>query len=394
MFKEWCAAQGFATSTNLSHVLMDGGVLSVPYDRLNEFYGVYVNCVKNGEHIFVVEQKTDIYNFFLDIDYKDSEALSLEHIERIVKIICEKVNSLGGGDCLVSISKPKMAGGQVKSGVHLNWPKFPVDQKNAVFLRRHIVNTLTKLYPTEEWEKIIDSSVYGNPDKGTKGSGFRMPWSHKKGKHAECGGSGCLVCENTGKLTEVAYLPIFMYRCEGPFKIMERLDHVEPSVSILLAATIRTESQQSRTVEQPDNTPKKKEGFFSRDQTKNECTNPEISALLETYIRTNMKGQDQARIGKIFKDEKGGAYFVSTDSSYCENVGGKHSSNHVWFLIKDVKISQKCFCRCEILRKKGFCKDFAGREHELSPSIVKLLYPNKKTDKIKKAIQPRCISSY
>ena len=394
MFKEWCAAQGFMTSTNLSHVLMDGGVLSVPYDRLNEFYDTYVNCVKNREHIFVVEQKTDIYNFFLDIDYKDSEALSLEHIERIVKIICEKVNSLGGGDCLISISKPKMSGGQVKSGVHLNWPNFPVDQKNAVFLRRHIINTLMKLYPTEDWEKIIDNSVYGNPDKGTKGSGFRMPWSHKKGKHADCDGHGCIVCKNSGKLTEVAYLPIFMYRCEGPFKIMERLDHVEPSVSILLAATIRTECRESRTIETPENTPKKKEGFFSRDQTKNEFASPEMSALLETYIRANMKGQDQARIGKIFKDEKGGAYFVSTDSSYCENVGGKHSSNHVWFLITDVKISQKCFCRCEILRKKGFCKDFTGREHELSPSIVKLLYPIKKTDKIKKAIQARCISSY
>ena len=81
MFKEWCAVQGFSTSVNLSHVLMDGGVLSVPCDRLEEFYRVYVNCVKSGEPIFVVEQKTDIYNFFLDIDYKDSEALTLERIE-------------------------------------------------------------------------------------------------------------------------------------------------------------------------------------------------------------------------------------------------------------------------------------------------------------------------
>jgi len=392
MLKEWCASQGFSNATNLSHVLMDGGVLSVPCDKLTEFYRVYVNCVKNGEHIFVVEQKTDIYNFFMDIDYKDSEALTLERIEQLVKIICEKVKSLGGGDCLISISKPKMQGDQVKSGVHLNWPNFPVDQTNAVYLRKHTVNTLTKLYPSENWEKIIDSSVYGNPEKNTKGSGFRMPWSHKKGKHAECGGNGCAVCDNSGKLTEVAYLPIFMYRCEGPFKIMERLNQ-EPSVEALMSATIRTDCKQSNIVEPPENIQKKKEGYFSRDQTKNEVTNTEVTAALETFIRKNMNGQSQARISKIFKDEKGGAFFVSTDSSFCENAGKDHSSNHVWFLVKNTKISQKCFCRCEILRKKGFCKDFTGREHELSPSIVNLLYPNKKSDKIKKAIQPRCLSS-
>jgi hypothetical protein len=259
-------------------------------------------------------------------------------------------------------------------------------------LRKHIVNTLTKLYPSESWEKIIDSSVYGNPEKNTKGSGLRMPWSHKKGKHAECGGNGCTVCDNSGKLTEVAYLPIFMYRCEGPFKIMERLDQ-EPSVEALMSATIRTDCKQSNIIDPPENIPKKKEGYFSRDQTKNDVTNTEISAVLETFIRKNMNGQSQARINKIFKDEKGGAFFVGTDSSFCENAGKNHSSNHVWFLVKDMKISQKCFCRCEILRKKGFCKDFTGREHELSPSIVNLLYPNKKTDRIKKAIQPRCLSS-
>jgi hypothetical protein len=53
-----------------------------------------------------------------------------------------------------------------------------------------------------------------------------------------------------------------------------------------------------------------------------------------------------------------------------------------------MKIAQKCFCRCDILRKHGFCKDFTGREHELSPSIRDKLFPNKKSAKIKSAIAP------
>ena len=69
MFKQWCREQGFLNNSNVSHVLMDGGILSVPFDRLNDFYKICIQCIKNGEKIYVVEQKTDNYNFFLDIDY-------------------------------------------------------------------------------------------------------------------------------------------------------------------------------------------------------------------------------------------------------------------------------------------------------------------------------------
>ena len=58
MFKQWCKNQGFCKSgPNLSHVLMDGGVLSVPFDRLNDFYEASIDAVKRGEKIYVVEQR-------------------------------------------------------------------------------------------------------------------------------------------------------------------------------------------------------------------------------------------------------------------------------------------------------------------------------------------------
>jgi len=90
MFKSWCATQNFTNATNLSHVLMDGGVLSVPFDKLNVFHERYVEAVKCGEKLYVVEQKSEKYNFFVDIDYKDDEALDLDEIKDICKIICDK----------------------------------------------------------------------------------------------------------------------------------------------------------------------------------------------------------------------------------------------------------------------------------------------------------------
>ena len=87
MFKSWCASQKFDNASNLSHVLMDGGKLSVPFDRLNEFYEKYIEAIGTSEKLFVVEQKTPTYNFFIDIDYKDHESLSIEEIKSICKII-------------------------------------------------------------------------------------------------------------------------------------------------------------------------------------------------------------------------------------------------------------------------------------------------------------------
>jgi len=69
MFKSWCASQKINNASNLSHVLLDGGKLSVPFDKLDKFYEKYVEAVKCGEKLYVVEQKTETYNFFVDIDY-------------------------------------------------------------------------------------------------------------------------------------------------------------------------------------------------------------------------------------------------------------------------------------------------------------------------------------
>ena len=70
MFKSWCSKNKFKNAKATSHVLMDGGVLSIPFDKLDEFCEQYVEAVKNDEKLYLVEQKTPTYNFFLDIDYK------------------------------------------------------------------------------------------------------------------------------------------------------------------------------------------------------------------------------------------------------------------------------------------------------------------------------------
>jgi hypothetical protein len=372
MFKSWCAAQRFNNATNLSHVLMDGGVLSVPFDKLNEFHERYINAVKGGERLYVVEQKSEKYNFFVDIDYKDESSLDLDEIKDICKVICDKVKRHGGRDCLISVSPPKKCGELTKTGVHLNWPGFVVDQSSAIALREHILVALSKAKKNVDWNDIIDAAVYGNVARKTKGSGFRMPWSYKKAKHDVCDGQGCSGCEK-GKVDQLAYLPVFVYR-HGPLSTILQIGQ-EPSLDILKMAVVRTDEPQTTHVEPPSTVVK--EGSFTETQTKDEVHDDEVKNMVEEFIRSNMEGQSSAYVPKIFK--KKDTYLVQTTSKYCENLKREHGSNHVWFIISGKTILQKCFCLCETLRgrRQGFCKDFCGRRHQLTPTIIDRLYPKK-----------------
>ena len=226
---------------------MDGGCLSVPFDKLRAFNARYVDACQRGEKVYVVEQKTDTYNFFVDIDYKDTDPLSLEDIEDVCRIICDKVRRYGGQRCLVSVAEPKKVdANRYKTGVHLNWLGLVVDQNAAVALREHILVVLYTAKAGVDWNEVIDNSVYGDPDRGSKGSGFRLPWSHKKAKCVSCSGQGCAACEHSGKVTQGMYLPVFTYQ-EG------RMESVDPSptMALLEMAEVRTHVTEVIKVDPP-----------------------------------------------------------------------------------------------------------------------------------------------
>jgi len=375
MFKHWCKNQGFANNSDLSHVLMDGGVLSVPFDRLNDFYEKCIEAYTIGEKIFIVEQKTENYNFFMDLDYKDDDELSFEQIKSICKVICDKVSKFGGKDALISVAEPKPIDTLIKTGIHINWSGFIVNRSSALALREHVIKTLNLAYGSRDWKDIVDISVYGNSSRNTKGSGFRMPWSHKRGKHEACAGQGCELCNNTGKETQGEYLPIFIYK-HGPLSILQKTEQ-SPSLDMLHMATLRTESTEPIIIEGISS---KNEGNnFTNIQTKNEFKNQEALFLVEAFVRKHIEGQSSASITKMFKYKN--QYLVSTNSKYCENKKCNHNSNHVWFHIIGDTISQKCFSTTNILRQYGFCKDFSGRRHQLTKKITDIIYEDGKFEK-------------
>jgi len=149
-----------------THVLMDGGILYVPNEDTMEFSKTCIDLINLGTKLYVVEQKTENFKFFVDLDYKAPEKLTDEDLLQFCFIIQEAVQ---GGRCLIARAKPRPVKEGIKTGVHLHWPDLVVNRIQALNLRTKIITSLGE----GPWDSIVDASVYG-------GSGLRMLWSHKK----------------------------------------------------------------------------------------------------------------------------------------------------------------------------------------------------------------------
>ena len=160
MFKRWRVPQGPGT-----HYLMDGGILDVPTQDTPAFFVEYLAALRKNHKVYVVEQKTDVFRFFVDLDWRGDTVLSDEELIGILEIMCQVVP----GKCIVARAPPREDAGRIKSGVHIHWPETLVTRAEALAFRTRL---LLELGDDPAWNERIDASVYG-------GSGLRMIGSHK-----------------------------------------------------------------------------------------------------------------------------------------------------------------------------------------------------------------------
>jgi len=268
-----------------THVLMNGGQLHVPDRDLNDFWRAYLSDLACGKKLYVVEQKTEKFRFFVDIDYRADSALSDEDVFSICTKIYDSVAETGR--CFVARAPAREDKGQVKSGIHMHWPDLVVNKAEALSLRTQILMELEE----DHWPETIDASVY-------RGAGLRCLWSLKKG----AGG---------------AYVP---WRSIPDGKVL----NAAPCMDALKLFSVRTTGGE---------TERAKPASFATD-----------SSRLEQFIQNNMEGQESARVRAVRRTKKGEGkgLCVETDSKWCERIRGTHKSNHIWFYINGKSIIQRC----------------------------------------------------
>jgi len=145
---------------------MDGGILDVPYKDSDAFLVEYLAVLQRKQKVYMVEQKTDVFKFFVDLDWRAREPIDDDTLLGIIERMCSAVP----GKCLVARAPVRTEeDGMIKSGVHIHWPDTLVTRAEALAFRTRI---LLEMDDDPEWNDRIDSSVYG-------GSGLRMIGSHK-----------------------------------------------------------------------------------------------------------------------------------------------------------------------------------------------------------------------
>jgi hypothetical protein len=205
-FKKWLYRNNcFLTKHNNvgkaeTHLLINGGRLSVKPELEPAFLKEYAASIDRGEWIYLVEKKTNIFNMFVELDFKTSVPIPEEKIIQMSKsiqrdVICQMIHFENDDQSTMIVSfVPSVIDSKAsteetilyKTGIHLNW-KFPVNVETAKIIREKlllILPTVTASYlkPHNSWKDIIDPCIY-------KKNGLRLIYSRKAEPCKKCKGS-------------------------------------------------------------------------------------------------------------------------------------------------------------------------------------------------------------
>lgn len=335
-----------------SHLFLDNGKAFVPEHMLNTFNNMYANMIVKGKDQFVVEQKTSVFKFFVDLDISTKQVLSQETLDSVILEICSKTISffeVPSEAIVCTRDVQEKSDGTFKTGIHLYFPSICTDSRDSLNFRVQLVSHCNKVFPgLLPWGTTIDSSVY-------KANGIRMIGSKKK-------------------LESNVYMPSMVWS-EGVLTPIENpLDDFKEWIR---RTSVRHFGPKSSVVEVDDDESDEEVCYMKQKnpnihpvpKTKLAQSFPKIFDLLPSQYR-NTKVTGLYHI----KEAKSEQYIIRTNSKFCLNKGGFHSSSNVYFMVnKNQKcIYQKCYCTkltCEG-RKQGYCGDFSGPKIPLTPQLV------------------------
>ena len=351
-----------------THLLLTGGKLGVPESDAGAFLNAYALAVVRGERPCVVEIRTSLFGYFVDLDirvrgeYPGDAAL---------QALCAAVAGAAGAAfetvppravaCRAALKTE--SDGSIKVGVHLHWPGTVVSARTALAVRGVILASLKSAaasltgFEDQPWDSVVDAAVY-------KGSGLRMAWS---GKYAG---------------DDRVYAPWLEYdapsrewaACEearGVAAIRGWVGTLSVRVSAVtsatplgpaLAAALETTADSDAVLE------------TTAVQTASLGPYASVLPLLDAVLPLEFVGQ---RFVGLLTTDRGGFVLRST-SRYCLNLGRAHRSNNVYFVLTRAGISQRCYCRCETTdgRRSGLCRKFVSETWSVPPRVFDAFFPD------------------
>ena len=405
----WLKSQGYYGKSGggnaNSHLFLDGGVACVPEDMTATFNNVYAASLFRGEVTFVVEKKTPIFRMFFDLDMRSKNPIGDDAMLIVVRIVARTVIDFfrlpeDRARTIVCLSEPSWTPTTGwKTGAHVSWPETATATPDAMRCRAAVVAALRASHCapwfTNSIEAVVDKSVLEK-------NGMRMIGARKLGPCPDCEPEKkerCATCGGRGKAAQPgAYWPRFDLKTpDDPAPtIVER-----PTTMADLRAWISATSLRVRRAGPADSpagaaaaaADEADEELLLEKSYGGRLVRESVRAHaehLEAFVASLPRGFAGARITALHRAEDENVVLARTDSNYCLNIGRRHRTNNVYFLISERGAYQMCFCRCETLdgRKNGLCRDFHSKLFRVDPEFRRELFGTATGDDLVRPAKP------
>lgn len=190
-----------------------------------KFLECYSQSVRHNQPQYLIELRTEVFPFFMDVDEKRCDVVDwdkydrFEYVRTIQRSTARFFPSVDSGDlesllqCIICAPDKEVQHSyndmgdpiSVKIGIHFHFPNLLVNVEHAKLIRSAAVAALEKDFPfnrsilPEGWDKVIDSTVYD-------ANGLRMLRSMKRVNCPEkCSKRAkqrhvCQVCDGQGRV--------------------------------------------------------------------------------------------------------------------------------------------------------------------------------------------------
>lgn len=344
-----------ASDAKPTHLLLDGGKARVPDESAGAFLSAYAIAVVQNTNPCVVELRTPVFKLFLDMDIKVSKDASLV-FDDVVRILQRRVAEFfvasDSARAVVCTTSEMHLDDCVKAGRHVVWTDVFVTSSTALAFRAAVVADLEARMPgacCKPWATVVDACVF-------KANGLRMPFSCK------------------GRDNLATYVPATVWvgdegvAVDAPSGVAAVRDWVR-QLSIRTFGVDETPVRDGVVLALDDHHDEDHHGVSGVSKSLAEYADvlPELDAALPVQFA----GQ---RFTGVIKTDT--CFMLRSSAQYCMNIGKRHNSNNVYFVLTRKGIRQKCYCRCETTdgRKYGMCKDFGSDLWTVPEKVIEAFF--------------------
>jgi len=350
------------STQGMTHTLQDArfagmrGAISIPSRQLTEFYRQYARDLECGNALYMDEKSCDTPCLLLDMDFLFDSKICFTAIQPLIAFLhsallerCEDLKTDDQKELIILESPTTRKGDKVKYGLHLIWPSICLTLENRLKIRQVFIHTADHHFPrqsftwkdedgrhihsqlTNGWNDVFDLNIIKKPQCRMLGS--------RKLRSCKCRKGQC----RTHARGFIDVGRPYTFRCFMD-KDSNTVDTQPSDFSVLLQCSLQKPgvltSVQVSDITLPTSTSSHGRTFSTPSEGKVGL----VEELLHHYFPLVSIATPKFTKGDPSKGEFEHYIARITSTRYCQNHGGEHSSNGLYFVVNKLGIYRRCFC--------------------------------------------------